>query len=106
MSDGRNGTGGEATARREAIKQLGKDIGRTVGPKLEHAGETLKHNDVGFPGFGVVGIGLGMGVSSALHQTAKFVETAISTNEDWQEKLPANANNWAKGDDQSTVSLK
>lgn len=103
--------GGWRKARPEVMEKLGKQIapsedgkGDTPGDHLGAAEHTARNIDIGFPGFGVVGLMLfGPSYSSARSSAADYLKSAKNQLGAWDGQLREGANVIRQANDKSTA---
>jgi hypothetical protein len=80
--------------RPESIKALGKDLDAGAAETLGTAYEQARGNDVGYPGFGAVGLHLAHAHSVLRDHAAQQLAASRDTPGTWLPGLRTNADNW------------
>jgi hypothetical protein len=77
-----------------SITALGKDLDVSAGETLGAAYDQARGNDVGYPGFGVVGLHVAHGHTEMRDHAAEQLAACRDTPGSWLPGLKTNADNW------------
>ncbi|GGL56096.1 hypothetical protein [Planomonospora parontospora] len=85
------------------ISNIQRNLDDKVLPALRDLREDIDSTDVGFPGFGVLGVVFGGKYSDVQEDVRKMTDDAVSTVEAWVIALETIKRNWRAAEESSAV---
>ncbi|MFC4589300.1 hypothetical protein [Sphaerisporangium corydalis] len=89
----------------DAIRALGKALESTVGATLGRALDAARTNEVGLPGFGVIGIPVAHAFSAVRNGAADQLAGGVDTVGTWLPMLATAGGNWAVAEKATTDAV-
>jgi hypothetical protein len=85
------------------MRKLGDNLVSQPGAKMTEAATKTSQIQVGFPGFGVLGLPLSATHDSVRQSAVKYLVDGHDTIADWKKNLYGNAANWDGADASSSL---
>lgn len=89
-----------------ALRTLGDNIDTNAGAKMEGSQQKTSQIHVGFPGFGVIGLGISGAHTQVRDSAAKYLQQGRETLTQWKQSLHTSAKYWSEAEDASTPKTK
>src|ERR1700731_1816033 len=98
--------GGDIHVTSKAIRKCGKSLSTEVKPLAIGAKNDVDKTEVGFPGFGLIGLGIQAGYHEIQTYARNYLQAAADCLERFHTQLNDVATNWEKAKDSSTVKTQ
>ncbi|MGV9772952.1 hypothetical protein [Streptosporangium sp. NPDC003464] len=86
-----------------AIANIQRNLGERVIPGLHELKKDIDSTDVGFPGFGLLGMLMGSKYAQTQDDIKQMVDDAVTTVDAWISALETIKKNWRDAEDANTV---